>query len=276
MESNKILQADILDILFEGKNKEYGAYELRKTYNGRLVKSLIVTGSVIALLIGGWFLSRLQGSPMKSAPNVDDIELAKVETQRQQELTPPIPKPIIPKAQTIQFTPPKIVQDKDVKENEKPPEVEKLDDVKISTANVEGLKDDGLVAPPNNYEGKGVVAAPKKDEDDYDKLFTKVEIESSYPGGMEAWARFLHKNLRIPDEAINNNIQGTVTVQFIVDKEGNVSDVEAVGGPEGGGLREEVIRVIKKSGKWTPAIQNGRQVKSYKRQPVVIKIDPEQ
>ncbi|HEV2483036.1 MAG TPA: TonB family protein [Puia sp.] len=61
-------------------------------------------------------------------------------------------------------------------------------------------------------------------------------------------------------------------VQFIVDKEGNVSDVEAVSGPEAGGLREEAMRVIRQSGKWIPAIQNGRTVKSYKKQPVIFKL----
>jgi protein TonB len=71
---------------------------------------------------------------------------------------------------------------------------------------------------------------------------------------------------------LTNEVQGTVMVQFIVDREGNVSDVEVVSGPETGGLREEAIRVIQKSGKWTPAIQNGRKVKSYKRQPVVFKL----
>ncbi|MES1160642.1 MAG: energy transducer TonB, partial [Bacteroidota bacterium] len=109
-------------------------------------------------------------------------------------------------------------------------------------------------------------------DEDYDKTFTKVEIESSYPGGMPAWQRYLNKNLRFPDEAMNNEIQGSVMVQFIVDKEGNVSDVQAIGGPDQGGLRDEAVRVIKKSGKWTPAIQNGRQVKSYKRQPITFQL----
>jgi protein TonB len=78
--------------------------------------------------------------------------------------------------------------------------------------------------------------------------------------------------MRYPDEALNNEIQGTVVVQFIVDKEGNVSDVQAVSGPTEGGLREEAVRVIMKSGKWTPAVQNGRSVKSYKHQPVTFHI----
>ncbi len=80
------------------------------------------------------------------------------------------------------FTPPKIVKDEEVKEDEKPPEVEKLEDTKIGTVNQEGVKDEGIVAPPVEDAGKGVVEAPKKVEEDWDKTFTKVEIESEYPG----------------------------------------------------------------------------------------------
>jgi periplasmic protein TonB len=167
------------------------------------------------------------------------------------------------------FTPPKIVKDEEVKEDEKPPEQEKLEETKIGTVNQEGIKDEGIVAPVDN--GKGVVEAPKKEEEDWDKTFTKVEIESEYPGGTSAWVRYLGKNLVYPPEAQDNEIQGTVVVQFIVDKEGNVSDVEAISGSKE--LQAEAIRVIKKSGKWTPAVQNGRQVKSYKKQPITFKLE---
>jgi periplasmic protein TonB len=108
--------------------------------------------------------------------------------------------------------------------------------------------------------------------DDYEKTFTKVEIEAAYPGGLPAWQKFLIKNLHYPDDAINNKIQGTVIVQFIVDTEGNISSVAAVSGPLKGGLREEAVRIIKISGKWVPAVQNGHQVKSYKKQPLVFKL----
>ena len=101
----------------------------------------------------------------------------------------------------------------------------------------------------------------------------KVEFESEYPGGDAAWSRFLMQNMQYPDKAIKKNIQGAVVVQFIVDKDGNVSDLQAISGPEKGGLREEALRVVKISGIWKPATQNGRQVKSYKKQPFVFKFD---
>jgi protein TonB len=273
MEVNKILNADVLDIIFEGRNKEYGAYDLRKTYNKRLVKAIIGMAAIIVLLFIGYFLSNLQGGSSKKAQVVDDVQLEDVKEQKKDEPPPPPPPKVEPpKVEMAKFTPPKIVPDKEVKPEEKPPEQEKLDDTKIGTVNQEGVKDDGIT-PPVSDAGKGVVEAPKKDDEDYDKTFTKVEIESEFPGGAGAWLRYLNKNLRYPDDAVNNEIQGTVIVQFIVDKEGNVSDVQAISGPDQGGLREEAVRVIKKSGKWTPAVQNGRQVKSYKKQPIVFKLE---
>jgi protein TonB len=115
---------------------------------------------------------------------------------------------------------------------------------------------------------------PHQIEEDSSQILTKVEIEAEYPGGAAAWQRFLNRNLRYPQEAIDNEITGSVVVQFVVDKEGNVSDVEAVSGPEV--LCAEMIRVIKKSGKWTPAVQGGRYVKSLKKQPFCIHLEAEE
>src|ERR1700753_3893504 len=273
MEVNKILNADILDIIFEGKNKEYGAYELRKSYNKRIIRAILGTTIIIVLLFVGYLVSNISGGGKKQDLVVQDVQLEDVKEEKKNEPPPPPPPKVEPpKVEMAKFTPPKIVKDNEVKEEEKPPEQEKLEDTKIGAVNQEGIKDEGITAPPSDA-GKGVVEAPKKDEEDYDKTFTKVEIESEYPGGSAAWLRYLNKNFRYPDDAVNNEIQGTVVVQFIVDKEGNVSDVNAISGPENGGLREEAIRVIKKSGKWTPAVQNGRQVKSYKKQPIVFKLE---
>ena len=274
MEVNKILNADVLDIIFEGRNKEYGAYDLRKTYNRRVIRAIIGMAAILVLLFVGFFLSNMKGGGNnKKAMIVDDVQLEDVSQKKNEPPPPPPPKIEPPKVEMAKFTPPKIVPDKEVKPEEKPPEQEKLEDTKIGTVNQEGIKDEGITAPPVSDAGKGVVEAPKKDDEDYDKTFTKVEIESSFPGGDGAWLRYLNKSLHYPDDAVNNEIQGTVIVQFIVDKEGNVSDVQAISGPESGGLREEAVRVIKKSGKWTPAVQNGRQVKSYKKQPIVFKLE---
>ena len=108
-------------------------------------------------------------------------------------------------------------------------------------------------------------------EPQYEKTFTKVEVEAEYPGGQAAWATYLNKNLHYPDEAVNHEIQGDVILQFAVDKLGNVSEVEVVSGPNE--LRNEAIKAIMKSGKWIPAVQNGHIVKSFRIQPIKFRLE---
>jgi protein TonB len=276
MEANKRPGASFLDIVFDGRNKAYGAYELRSHYSLRVLWGLAGVALITSGLFGADYIARQSNKPFKQTFSVVDVQLEDVkEPQRNEPLPPPPPPPtaVQAKVEITKFTPPRIVRDNEVKEEEKPPEQEKLNDTKIGVINQEGVKDEGVTAPPVAAgTGAGVVEAPKRIVEDYDRTFTKVEIESEYPGGTAAWFRYLNKNFRYPEDAVNNEIQGTVIVQFIVDKEGIVSDVQAVSGPESGGLREEAVRVIKQSGKWIPAIQNGRNVKSYKKQPVQFKL----
>lgn len=280
MEANKILKSDLLDILFDKRNKEYGAYQLRKGYNRRLLWSLAGVAAITGSLFAANYIVQHTGGGGRHAQTltVVDVQLEEVREEKKAEPLPPPPPPpkaVVQKIEITRFTPPKIVKDNEVKDEEKPPELSKLEDTRIGAINQEGVKDEGVVSPPVSDAGKGIVAGPAKshDETDYNQTFTKVEIESMYPGGAAAWLRYLNKNFRYPSDAINNEIQGTVVVQFIVDKDGNVSDVQAVSGPDTGGLREEAMRVIRQSGKWIPAIQNGRQVKSYKKQPVIFKLE---
>jgi protein TonB len=275
MEPNKIQDADILDIIFEGRNKDYGAYELRKTYNNRIVKSLVVMGSVVGLLAIGNVVSGFGKKASVAMPDITDFTLENLKEPKAPVLPPP---PVIkappPQVAMIRDVTTRIVRDQDVPDSEKPPVNDDLDkDVKIGVKTVAGAAYDGTDAPAAPGNDLGVVVAPKQQGGDNDGvIFTKVEIDASFPGGQAAWLHYLGHNLRTPDEAISNGISGKVVVQFIVDKEGKVSDVVAVSGPEQGGLREEAVRVIKKSGKWIPAIQNGRLVKAYRFQPVIFQI----
>lgn len=105
------------------------------------------------------------------------------------------------------------------------------------------------------------------------KPFKKVEIEAEYPGGSTAYIKFLRDNLRYPKLAIEQEIEGTVIVQFVVDEYGRVENVEAISGPLE--LQPEAIRVIKRSARWLPARQNGLNVKAYKKQPIIFKLEQE-
>ena len=121
MEANKIQDADILDIIFEGRNKDYGAYELRKTYNNRIVKSLVVMGSVVGLLVIGNVVSGFGEKASVAMPDITDFTLENLKEPKAPVLPPP---PVIkappPQVAMKQFTPPLIVKT-DVPKNEKPP-----------------------------------------------------------------------------------------------------------------------------------------------------------
>ena len=97
-----------------------------------------------------------------------------------------------------------------------------------------------------------------------------VDIQSTFPGGLPAWKNFLQRNLRYPQRAIVQRIEGTVLLKFIVCQDGTVCDIQAVSGPEE--LRETAINVLKKTPNWVPALQNGKVVKSYKKQPITFRL----
>jgi protein TonB len=108
------------------------------------------------------------------------------------------------------------------------------------------------------------------DIDTTSAVFAKVEQESKFPGGAKAWLDFIVSNLKYPKKALKRHIEGTVVVQFIVNKDGSLSNWEAVDGPTE--LREAALDVIKKSPRWIPAQQSGKKVKSFKRQPIVFRM----
>ncbi len=271
MDINKILSADVLDIIFEGRNKEYGAYDLRKTYNSRIKKALLYTGSVIVLIFLGSLFASLVGKNKADTLDVLDTQMADV--KKAEALPPPPPPPPKPppppEVNQIKFTPPKIVKDEEVKADEKIEEIK--DDQVISNKTVESDNKVAIVQAPVEDKGSQITEAPKNDDED--KIFTKVENEAAFPGGDAAWRRFLEKNLNPSTANDNGAPTGTykVIVRFIVSKDGSISDVQAET-KLGYGLEEEAVKVIKRGPKWTPALQNGRNVNAYRRQPITFEV----
>jgi hypothetical protein len=106
------------------------------------------------------------------------------------------------------------------------------------------------------------------------KIFEKVDIEAAFPGGEMAWRKFLEKNLKADVPVKHGAPAGayTVWIQFVVDTKGNVSDLKPLTN-WGYGMEAEIVRVIKKSPNWVPAMQNSRAVKAYRKQPVTFKIE---
>lgn len=273
METNKILSADFLDILFEGKNKSYGAYDLRKTYNKRLGKALLIVAGVIVLIFLYSVIAKsLESKDDNKILNVKDLTMEEINPEDKPKPPPPPPPklPPPPPIKTIQFTPPKIVKDEEVQKP--PPEVKELEEAKIDVKTVEGTKDEGIVAPPVEDKGTQVVEAPKKVEEPEDFIFTKVEIEAEYPGGQGAWLKYVKKTIEANmDELTEAGESGQCIIKFVVDKTGKVSDVEATT-MKGTKLAEVAVNAIRKGPAWTPAQQNGRKVNAYRLQPITFTI----
>jgi protein TonB len=271
MEANKILSADILDLVFEGRNKDYGAYELRKKYNKRIVTALGITAAILILVFAATFLSKALSKKDTGKVEVRDVVMAEI---KQEEKTPPPPPPPPPKAppppkvEMAKFTPPVIKKDEEVKQEEIPP-VKEMEDKKIDVINQEGVKDEGIAAPPVVDEGKGVVEAPKVEDEN--KIFEKVEIEASVD--VKQWRRHLESQLQryIEDAASNGMAPGqyTVQVRFLVEKDGSITDVKSLNDP-GYGLAKGAEDVVRKGPRWSPGEQNGRKVRSYHTQPITF------
>jgi periplasmic protein TonB len=274
MEANKILSADILDLIFEDRNKEYGAYDLRKTYNKRIIMALVITASIALLALLGSVLASTLKSGDDNKPVIKEVTIQdlKQEEDKPEPPPPPPPKPPDPpKIEMTKFTPPKIVKDEEVEEP--PPPQEEIKETKIDVVSQEGIKDEGIVAPAVIDDGKGIVEEKKEDEN---KIFEKVEIEASFKGGESAWRKYLERNLNPSAPVDNGAPEGlyTVYVQFVVSKDGSISDVRALT-KHGYGMEEEAVRVIKKGPAWTPAIQNGRSVNAYRKQPITFQVQSE-
>lgn len=274
MEANKILTSDLLDLIFEDRNKDYGAYDLRKTYPKRIKNSLLFTTAVAVLAIGVSLLASNINDSKKNKVKMQEITLTEVKQEEKKIIPPPPPPPKVepPKVEMKQFTPPVIKKDEEVQKP--PPQQEELKDVKIDIKDQEGIKDDKIATPVIIDEGKQIVEVKK--EDDENKIFDKVEIEASFPGGDSKWRQYLERNCNGQVATDNGAPEGTYTtmIQFVVDKEGNISDVRALTN-HGYGMEKEAMRTIQKGPKWNPAIQNGRQVKAYRRQPITFQVQGE-
>jgi periplasmic protein TonB len=262
MEHDKLMCADILDILFDGKNKEYGAYELRKTYNNRMTKAMLGMATICLL----FFLTRILANNDNNDRNknrLTEVKLIDIVRPKEEKVKPipvQLPKADPPKVETRKFATLIIV--KDIEVNDPPPSVYELDQTTIGLINQDGVKATDFIAPPVEHS-TGIIESIKKDEEDYTKIFIKVEQEAKFPGGLEGWKKYLERNLNANVAADDGAANGkyTVKVQFIVDKEGTISNVQAMEVPAAcPSCGPEAVKVIRKGPKWEPAIQNARKV----------------
>jgi len=272
MEANKILQSDVLDILFENRNKNYGAYELRTTYNKRIAWALTGMTALCLMFIGASIFAGSHNGPKSTQMLVKDFELIDVKNEPPKEeiKLPEPPKP--QQIAQIRDVVPRIVPDDQVKPEDVVPDVADVEDTHIGSITTPGDKGD-VIAPPVE-KGTGKVETIGNKEEDFEKEFVTVQVQAKFPGGFAEWEKFLKRNLRaeIPTEnGAAPNIYA-VMVSFLVNKDGSISEVRAENDP-GYGTADEAVRVIKKSGQWIPAVQNGRNVIYRQRQKISFVVE---
>jgi protein TonB len=266
MEANQILQTEFLDIQFEGKNKLYGAYDLRKSYNHRISKALFSTMTIVLVLVITFIISkRLEKTKATIITIAPANILKKIEAEKPKPL-PKLPTPV--HVATVQVTKPVIVKKIEVP----PPDIHQIEAAEIDVKTVAGPKPGiGIVNPPTEFTGTTVVAKPVKKEAD-NSPFIAVEVEAKFPGGNGAWQKYIQKAIQRELDEFAETDYGTCTVKFIVDVNGSVSNVEAVT-MKGTRLAEIAVSTIRKGPKWIPAMQNGWYVTAYRVQPVTL-LDP--
>jgi protein TonB len=268
MEINKILTADLLDLVFDDRNKEYGAYDLRKTYQQRITKAMIITGSIAVLVFGGSVMASSFKSSDKDQIFETEVTLTKIPDDPLPEVIPPVEKPPeVQPARTEIFVTPDIVEDNRVVEP--PPDQSALENAQIDKFKQDGPDDSGIEAGPKTPDaGTGIIA--KKVEEDEPDIWVNVQVEAKFTGN---WENFLRKNLN-PEVPVNNDAptgRYSVTVLFVVDVDGTVSDIKPISNV-GFGMEQEAVRVLKKAAKWEPAFQNGKHVKAYRKQVIVFEV----
>ena len=263
------------DIVFADRNKAYGAYSLRQGYNKTIYRSLIA-GSILFLVAMAAPTIITALTPKEEEQAMVEVDLMKLPPPPidPNEPPPPPPPPVeVPKVNTVKFLPPEVKPDEDVPEETPPPTVEELKEAVAAEKTQEGdpNAEETIVAPeataaPTKAE-VAVEAAPKEET-----VFTVVEQQPEFPGGMAALGQFLGKNIRYPAAASRANVSGRVFVSFVVNTDGQIYDVQVLKGL-GFGTDEEAIRVIKAMPKWKPGKQSGRPVRVKYNLPISFQLE---
>ena len=266
-----------VDLVFEGKNQQYGAYQLRKNTGRRNIISLL---AVIAAAIVIWLIvianAAIQNAIRESQSIDTDVELSKLaqkketKVERKEEVKKvEVEQKVVEKVKSsVKFTAPEIKKDDEVKPED---EIKSQDDLSktntaIGTFDVKGNDE----AEGEVLKAKEVVVDEKPKEEET-KVFDVVEQMPSFPGGDAELMKFLSTHIKYPVVAEENGIQGRVIATFVVERDGSISDVKVIKSVDPS-LDKEAIRVLKSMPKWIPGKQNGSAVRVKYTVPVTFKL----
>ena len=263
------------DLVFEGRNQDYGAYKLRKGTTKRNVWSIIIVALAAVLLYLGLQLQHMVEAN-RQVENTQAIELSALEQKKKEakvekkEVVKVEPEKVVEKVKSsVKFTAPVIKKDNEVKEEDeiKLDEVEKSNKA-VGAFTVEGNDEVGGEV----LKAKEEIAAPEPPKPvEENKVFDVVEQMPSFPGGMGALMSWLSQNIKYPVIAAENGVQGRVIVQFVVEKDGSITDVKVAKSVDPS-LDKEAARVVGSMPHWIPGKQNGSAVRVKYTVPVTFKL----
>ncbi len=262
MQNHQENLATLEEIVFQNRNKSYGAYSLRIDYQNVIKKSLLIGIGIFGLAVLTPMLWAKVGNKEKVvviANVIDIIEPPKDEIKPIEPITPPPPKVEEVKVKMIDFRNLKIVDT----DEEIPPIPDQgllnITDAKIGDKNQDGVVMEISVDDPDATKGKEIDMPVAVESEEKNQVYITVEQYPEFAGGMNALLKFLQKKLHYPTSAVNANVMGKVYMQFVVGQDGNISKVDVLKGI-GFGCDEEAQRVVKLMPKWSPGRQSGRTV----------------
>ena len=250
-----------LDIVFEGKNKAYGAYDLRKSNTKTTFRALVIGAVLFSVLVAAPLIMSLLPDSSGDDDSLDTkivtMKLPPKKEEPKKDLPPPPPPP--PKVDQVKFVKPVVAKADEV--TEEPPKITEIKDKKLGNETIKGDPDAELTVEP---VGNGPAAVVDEDNTVYNTA--GIEVKPDFPGGMEKFYKFVGNNYQTPEE---DGLKGKVYVTFVVEKDGSLTDIKVLR-DIGYGTGKEAIRVLNKCPRWTPGEQNGKKVRVLYSLPITI------
>lgn len=255
-----LYKAEWLDLVFQNRNKAYGAYELRKHHGEDTFKALMIT--ILSVASAALIVTIIA----RHKPQDDLIKITQVDNTKVIHLPPKDDKPLQPRHQEPAAAPKPLAPVKsrfipttvapDTHPTIDPPTIAELQTTAVGPTNSEGAT--GINAPVTSTQGSGGTGIDPAaiEQGNNNEPILMPEINPEPVGGMAAWSKFLQRNMRYPD----TDAQGRVIVSFIVERDGSLTDIKVMRGvsPE---LDNEALRVLKMAPKWKPGLQAGKPVR---------------
>ena len=265
-----------VDLVFEGRNQDYGAYKLRKGTSARNVKSILIMLAIAALAFIAVKVNNVITEANKKVAVTTVQELSALEKPKekaevkQKKVEIQQPEKVVERVKSsVKFTAPVIKKDDEVKPEDELKTQDELMNTKtaIGSLDVKGNDD----ANGEVLKLKEAVAQPEPKPEVENKVFDVVEQMPSFPGGTAALMEFLQNNVKYPVVAQENGVQGRVVVSFVVEKDGSITDVKVVRSVDPS-LDKEATRVVKSMPNWIPGKQNGAAVRVKYNVPVSFRL----